>query len=144
MGVTLTVLSLLLEGVLSGVFLCSALVEHAERTLDAPAWIAYKQAKERVFGPVMPVFFGVTLASSILGAALPPLRVGPIAVVLLLAAALAITVSVHLPLNKVFQSWSSMSFSPQWKDDRRRWRDWNWARCALALGAFGVALTVRT
>ncbi|MCW4116393.1 DUF1772 domain-containing protein [Aurantimonas sp. MSK8Z-1] len=135
-------LSVFLEGVLAGVFLCSAMVEQAERALPAPEWIAYKQAKERLFGPVMPAFFGVTLVVAIIAGLVPHVRMGQGASVLLLAIALAITVLVHLPLNREFQTWSASSFPAQWSEGRSRWRNWNWLRCVCAVGAFAVSLSL--
>jgi uncharacterized membrane protein len=131
---------LLLAGVLAGVFLCSAMVEHAERTLGAAEWIAYKQAKERLFGPVMPAFFGLTLVAAVLVALFFQPMPASWGVVALLVAALLVTVIVHLPLNRVFQGWTVASHPADWDDARRRWRNWNWLRCILAVGAF--ALTV--
>ena len=130
---------LFLEGLLAGLFLGSSLVEHAVRRLDATSWIAYKQAKEKLFGPVMPVLFGATLLGAILVAMLgrqPPHMVAAT----LLAAVLVITVRVHLPLNRLFEGWSPEIPPPGWSDARRRWRDWNWFRCALAVFAFAAAL----
>ena len=131
-------LTMFLDGVLAGVFLGSSLVEHAMRHLSAANWIAFKQAKEAVFGPVMPPFFGVgslvTIASAILLSPHLPFAVAAA----FLAGALAITVVVHLPLNKLFQSWSPTAYPIDWNAGRKRWRDWNWLRTLLALIAFGL------
>ncbi|WP_375397576.1 anthrone oxygenase family protein [uncultured Sphingomonas sp.] len=127
------------DGLLAGVFLGSCMVEHAARKLGAAAWIPYKQAKEAVFGPVMPIFFGIGLIVCVVAAVLTG-RAAVIAAALLLVVVLAITAIVHLPLNKLFQTWSPTAFPADWDDSRRRWRDWNWVRGVLAVIAFGATL----
>ena len=129
-----------LNGILAGIFLCSCLVEHAARTLSGSHWIAYKQAKEAVFGPVMPVLFGVVLISSIVVAVMGPHRFAFSTTCVLLILALLITVLIHLPLNKLFQGWSTDALPDGWDHARDRWRKWNWVRCAFAVAAFCATL----
>jgi uncharacterized membrane protein len=131
-----------LQGVLAGVFLGSALVEQAMAVLEAREWVAYKQAKERLFGPVMPAFFGVTLLAGVATLVLAPGTTAGVAVGLLVAA-LVVTVVVHLPLNRVFQSWSPDAAPAGWNGLRARWRSWNWVRCAMAMAAFAVVVPGR-
>ena len=128
-----------LNGLLAGIFIGSCLIEHAMRTLNAPDWIAYKQAKEALFGPVMPVVFAVVLIATVVLAFLGPHRVAFATASLLLVAALLITVAVHLPLNRAFGGWSAEAHPPDWSPARRRWRDWNWVRGGLAVLAFAAA-----
>lgn len=92
--------SLFMDGLIAGTFFCSALVEHAERNLHAAEWIAYKQAKETVFGALMPLLFGITIFLAVSNAWLHgfSLLLTPGAASLVLA--LIITGAVHLPLNK--------------------------------------------
>ena len=128
-------------GVLAGLFLCSCLVEQAMRRLDAESWLAYKQAKERLFGPVMPMIFGAVLAGQFaLAVSAPYHRVIFGLSSAMLGAALVITVTVHLPLNRVFQSWSAASIPASWQHDRQRWQRWNWARCLPTMAAFAAGL----
>jgi len=122
------------SAVLAGMFIGVSMVEHAMRTLPAPDWIAYKQAKERVFGRAMPRIFGAILLLCLATAATWRELETVIAAVLLLIV-LAITVVVHLPLNRRFQDWGSTSYPVNWDADRRRWRDWNMLRALLVVGA---------
>lgn len=133
----------LLDGLLAGIFIGSSMVEHAARVLGASFWIAYKQAKEAVFAPVMPVLFSLGL---IVTAAAAPLQPEPWALAgatALMAVVLGITVRIHLPLNKRFQTWSPQSHPVTWDADRRRWRNWNLVRTALMCVAFLFVLTAR-
>jgi uncharacterized membrane protein len=127
-----------LDGLLAGVFLASALVEQAMAATEASAWLVYKQAKEVVFGAVMPPFMLggilVSLAAAIVGPA--PTRFAVATALLVLA--MAVTVVVHLPLNKRFTAWTVDAMPPDWSDDRRRWRVWNWGRTATVLLAFAA------
>ena len=135
------VIVVLLNGLLAGTFLGSSLVEHSARVLNGPDWLAYKQAKEAVFGPVMPVFFVIVFISSLLIAVLGPQKQAFGITSALLFVALVITVVVHLPLNKQFQGWSTGCLPSGWDRARRRWRNWNWARSACAIAAFTAAVS---
>jgi len=131
---------LFFDGLLAGVFLCSSLIEHAMRTLEAPHWLAYAQAKEKVFGPVMPVFFGIGLLFTIiLGSVMVPHTLPTLAAVLLVAAGI-ITKVVNLPLNARFRSWTAETIPGDWWQDRSRWRTWNVRRTLLAIAAFAALL----
>lgn len=125
---------------MAGIFLCSAMVEHAMRGLTGPEWIAYKQGKERVFGAVMPAAFGGTALVTLAAAILLPLGSGEGVAALLLVGAQAITMIVHLPLNRLLTGWSPAAPPPGWQGARRRWQAWNWARCACAVLAFAVVV----
>lgn len=128
-----------LDAVLAGMFVCASMMEHATRVLNGPQWIAYKQAKEAVFGPAMPVVFGAVLVVAVVAAAV--IRAGGLVVsAALLGVVLVITVLVHVPLNRIFQSWSDQACPSDWDRKRRRWRNWNLARSALSLVALGSAL----
>ena len=128
--------ALAFEGVNAGIFLGSCLIEQAARTLSSSDWLAYKQAKERVFGPVMPAYFGLTLILSIIATVLSDAAVNHALSTLLLTGALIITVAVHLPLNTRFERWQPTTMPGDWDKDRTRWRNWNWVRGLLALMAF--------
>lgn len=139
---TISVTAMLLTGVLVGLFVCSAMIEHAMRRLSAPHWIGYKQAKEAVFGPVMPVLFGIVLLLSITAAvATPTLRAGAAACIM--TAILVITLKVHVPLNSRIQTWNGTEYAVTWDNDRRRWRDWNVARTLLVVLAWGLMVTAK-
>ena len=143
----LTHIAFLLCGLLAGTFLGSTMVEHAARVLTGPQWIAYKQAKEVTFGAVMPGFLAVTMlalvAASVVAASPAATWAFGVAVALL-AVALAITVVVHLPINRFIQSADPAAVAAEWDEQRRRWRQWNLARCALAVLAFACIALVGT
>lgn len=130
-------LSIFLDVALFGLFLASSLVEHAMRNLPQSTWLPYKQAKERVFGPIMPALFGAGLLLSLVAAfvAREHLRFGVAAA--FMVATLVITVAIHLPLNRRFQSWDRHSTPAEWSDLRSRWRNWNWLRTVL-VGAAAI------
>lgn len=132
--------TLFIDGLLAGVFVCSAMVEHAMRTLDAPHWIAYVQAKEKVFGPVMPIFFGIGLVTTIVDAAVSWPHMGLAIAAVALGGAGAITGAVNLPLNALFKTWSATEHPADWAIARTRWRRWTLARTALAVVAFAAVL----
>lgn len=131
--------ALILNGLLAGTFIGSAMMEHAARTLPSSAWIAYKQAKEVTFGAVMPAFLMATIVASAALAISGTTRLAFGIVALLLVAVLAVTVAVHLPINKLIQAGGPGVVPTQWNELRTRWRVWNWARCGLAVAAFLVA-----
>lgn len=129
----------LLDGLLAGVFVGSCMMEHAARRLPAQHWIPYNRAKDALYGPVMPVFFTTTLLVSA-GTAWLTFRVSQAFATALLMAAGAITVRVNLPLNAEFRTWSYPDHPDDWADARRRWRNWNLARCVFAISAFSAAV----
>ena len=131
---------MLANGMLAGIFICSCLIEHAERRLSASHWLAYKQNKEALFGPIMPTIFGGVLSLSLGLAIFSRQHVIFGAAVGFLVIALAITAVVHLPLNRRFQHWSSEEIPADWDDARRRWREWNWLRAAPVVAAAVVSL----
>lgn len=129
----------LLEGLLAGVFVGSCMIEHAARILPAQHWIPYNQAKDALYGPVMPVFFAVTLSASAVATCFKPAMHQSVATAFLLIAGI-VTVCVNVPLNRTFRTWSSSDHPDGWADARRRWQVWNAVRCASAVSAFGVAV----
>ena len=129
----------LVDGLMAGMFVASCMMEHAARNLPAQHWIPYNRAKDSVYGPVMPVLFSTTLLVSLAAALLTFVVSQFIATALLLIAGV-ITTSIHLPLNKRFQTWSCSHHPDDWADARRRWRDWNYVRGMFAVSAFGVAV----
>lgn len=133
-------LAVFLDGLLAGVFLASAMVEHGMRKAGGPVWLEYKQAKEVVFGSVMPSFMLATILASLLGAIAGPGHARFAVTTALLVAALALTVVVHLPLNKAFTTWPTNDPPAAWPKARRRWQTWNWVRTALVVAAFAAAL----
>jgi uncharacterized membrane protein len=137
----LTTACLFENGLLAGLFLGSCMVEHAMRDLGAGNWIAYKQAKERVYGPIMPAFFMGDLALTIVTAIVAPAHWTVGLATILLASSMAITMAVHLPLNRAFGSWSNDAVPITWMALRRRWRDWNWVRSIPVFVAFGLIIS---
>ena len=131
-----------LEGTLAGVHVGSALMEHAARRLSLPDWLAYNHAKGTVYGPTMPVFFGVTLVASIAAASILPDHVGQAIAATLLVAAGIITKVVNLPLNDEFESWSTASYPAGWTTLRARWQSWNLVRSAFVVMAFLATIWV--
>ncbi|WP_155947885.1 DUF1772 domain-containing protein [Rhizobium sp. 2MFCol3.1] len=132
-----------LTGILAGVFVGSAMMEHAARKMDATAWISYNQAKDAVYGPVMPVFFGVTLVVVLVGAVLSGGQVEQVCAALSLFFAGVITGRIHLPLNKVFAGWSASAHPHGWSAPRHRWRAWNLVRTTFAIIAFALTIVGR-
>ena len=136
-------MALLLSGLLAGTFIGSTMVEHAARMLNASNWIAYKQAKEVTFAAVMPASLLLTIvalaAATVAGSATRTSWSFGFAALCLLGV-LVITVVVHLPINKFIQAASQDLIPAAWDEQRRRWRGWNLARCALAILAFALAL----
>ena len=136
----MTPVVLLTDGLLAGMFIGSSLVEHAARTMSAAPWIAYKHAKERVFAPVMPIVFNLALLITIAAAVLLPGHWLLAVAAVLLAVVLGVTVKIHLPLNKMFQSWSAEAHPVTWDAGRARWRNWNIGRAVLVVAAFGLVV----
>lgn len=125
-----------LVGTLAGVHIGSAMMEHAARRLSVRDWLPYNHAKGTVYGPSMPVFFGATLVLLIAAAAiLPDHLVLGLAAILLVVAGI-ITKAVNLPLNDIFDSWSTTSYPDDSMTLRARWQTWNLLRCAFAVMAF--------
>lgn len=89
----------------------------------------------------MPPFFGLALIVTIAAAIVARGGLASWGAVVLLGITLAITVIVHLPLNKRIQSWSPASPDVDWMIVRQRWRRWNWVRCGLAVLAFALVVS---
>jgi uncharacterized membrane protein len=132
-------LAVFLDGLMAGVVLGSALVEQSARSLPAEGWIRYKQAKERVFGPVMPFLLAAAVAASSV-AAFGSTRAAFCIATLLLLLLLAVTVVVHIPLNQAIEAFPPSVPPTDWIGARDRWRSWNWARATAAVAAFGAAV----
>lgn len=133
-------LAVLLDGLLAGVFVASAMVEHAVRNTRGPFWLEYKQAKEIVFGAVMPPFMLAAIVATLIAAIVGPGHVRFAIATGVLVAALALTVVVHLPLNKAFMTWSPADPPAEWTAARARWRTWNWVRTAMVIVAFAATV----
>ena len=130
--------TVIIDGLLAGVFVCSAMVEHAMRTLDAPNWLAYVHAKEKVFGPVMPIFFLAGLVATVVTAVISATHQSATIAALALGGAGVITGAVNLPLNARFKVWSTADHPPGWALQRARWQRWTVFRTILAVVAFAA------
>lgn len=133
-------LATFLDGIMAGVVLGSALVEQSARALPANGWIGYKQAKERLFGPVMPPILIAAIAASAAAAIRLPAHAAFAAAALFLILLLIITALVHAPLNRAIGTFSSSAPPDGWTRTRDRWRRWNWARAMAAGAAFASAV----
>ncbi|HEX7667717.1 MAG TPA: DUF1772 domain-containing protein [Polyangiaceae bacterium] len=130
----------LLDGLLAGLFIGSSMVEHGARAFTPSVYIPYKHAKEAVFGPVMPVAFNLCLVLTAIAAFVTPSHLTFGVAAALMTLVMTITITIHLPLNKTFQSWSPDVYPVTWKEGRARWRNWNLVRAAFVIAAFGLVL----
>lgn len=133
-------LALFAEGTIAGVHIGSAMMEHAAARLSVGHWLAYNHAKGRIYGPVMPVYFALTL---IIALVVPFIaHYGPLqwlAVGCLFMSGV-ITKAINLPLNALFETWTEDAHPIGWADDRRRWRQWTDVRTILTVAAFAFTL----
>jgi uncharacterized membrane protein len=127
-----------LGGLLAGIFVGSGLVEHAVSSLPAISWVRYRQAKERVFGRVMPPMLFAAILASAIGAILTTHRAALGCATLLLVAVLAVTLKIHLPLNHAIDAYLPEAPPDDWGTARTSWRRWHWVRTVLAVAAFAV------
>ena len=128
--------TLVVDGLVSGIFIGSALVEHAARVLPFGHWTAYRQAKERVFGAVMPPLMVVAIALPGVAALTSSNGLLYAAAVALLLAALLVTVAVHLPLNRQVMGYAVEAPPADWVAVRQRWQRGNWVRTMFAIAGF--------
>ena len=135
--------ALCIDGLLAGVFLGSGLMEQAAKSLDARTWIRYKQAKERVFGRVMPPFLLSAIGASAAATLLPHRNLAFSVTALLLIVVMVITLVIHLPLNRAVDATSPDDVETEWHRMRDRWRCWHWVRTVAAAAGFITATFLR-
>ena len=118
------------------------------KRLDGPHYARYHQEIDREFARAMPVVGQASLVASVATVAVSqePRRRALAALALACnAAAVAVTVTREVPLNKQVQSWSAEAPPDEWRAMRERWFMGHRARTALSVVGLGclIAATVR-
>jgi uncharacterized membrane protein len=129
-----------LNGLMAGIMVASALIEQSAKALPADSWVRYKQAKERVFGRVMPPLLLSAIVASLAAAVFQRHGCAFGAAALLLVILLAVTLIVHAPLNRAVDAFFLDPPPGSWVQARDRWRRWNLARVAAAAAAFAATI----
>lgn len=137
--------STLVVGLYAGGVLFFSLAPSVGR-LPAASYVPYWQALNADYARAMPPLLLLGLALLLVTCALQ-FRHGrlnfclTVAATILIAAAIALTVTQLEPLNQLANNWSVDRLPGDWKDIRGRWWDLHTVRTALAVCAF-VALLV--
>jgi hypothetical protein len=135
----MALLSVILTGLLAGsLFMGTFGVKRAVAQLDDPAALRVRHNLIRSLRVVMPILMVLTVGSSIgeaaisFGAARSSAMVGAGAAL----AVLAVTLSVHSPLNRVFLRWRPEAIPANGQALVGRWNRWDSIRFVLAVAAF--------
>ncbi|GJG89313.1 hypothetical protein tb265_44940 [Gemmatimonadetes bacterium T265] len=132
--------AVIVVGLMAGIVFGTGLAQYSARVLPASAWVARHQAEDALFGAVMPIVWPLTVAVLAAAAAAARGARAPFAVAaVLFAAALAVTVTREVPLNRVVQSWAAAAPPPEWTAVRDRWLVGHLARTLLTAGGFALA-----
>jgi Domain of unknown function (DUF1772) len=135
----MSLLSVILTGLLAG-SLCMGTfgVRRAVAQLDDAAALRVRHNLIRTLRIAMPILMSLTVGSTIGGAAFSSGRARYWAMVGAGAAlaVLAISLSVHSPLNRVFLRWSPEAIPANGSALIGRWNRWDSVRVGLALLAF--------
>lgn len=120
--------AVLLLGTSAGVHVCGvAALNPALRALDAPTYVAAKQAADRHFPALMTPLtlagLGALLAQTVLGAIDDQALVAALAAVALLAAVTALVAVLRgdLPINQRMAAWTRDDPPADWTTWRSRW-----------------------
>ncbi len=140
--------SLALTAVISGIYVRDVISYPGVRRLDGPHYARYHQELDREFARVMPLVGRASLVASVATVAVPqePRRRALAALALgCNVAAVAVTVTHEVPLNRQVQSWSAEAPPDDWTDLRDRWFAGHRLRTALGLAGLGclIAATIR-
>lgn len=133
-------IGLVLNFILAAMLLGACLLDLYARRLEGSHWVAFRRLMEAILGPFMPVLFDVVVLASLSIAVLGSHHLAFAEATALLACAFLITLRVNVPLNRAVEGWSHGRLPPDWNSARIRRRNWNWARCALGVAAFGVTV----
>jgi hypothetical protein len=135
----MSLLTLVFTGLLAGsLFMGTFGVKRAVAQLDAPSALRVRHNLIRSLRVLMPILMILTVGSTIGEAVLRSASerfaaiVGAVAAV----AVLAVTLSVHSPLNRVFLRWTPEGIPANGPALIVRWNFWDSVRVGLALAAF--------
>jgi uncharacterized membrane protein len=142
MNCLLAAAAVFVDGIVAGIFVGSAMVEHTAAALPGSAWTAYRQNKERLFGRVMPPLMVAAILLPAARTLYPPGQVQPwfLAAAGLMFGALAVTVIRHIPLNRAIDRFPVSDPPENWRDFRARWQSGHWLRTMLTIGGFFAAV----
>lgn len=138
-------LALLGGGVTAGVLFCVALsIVPAFRALPPDRYVELHRLIGRRYDPVMPVtVLSTTLLDLVLAAVaeLPLQRLLFAVGAVLTLGVSAVSHLANVPINRVVKGIGPGGPPADWRDPRRRWRNWNLLRTGLALAALLVSAT---
>jgi hypothetical protein len=134
---SIEILSLILTGLLAGVYLGGALSDARISDLSAQAFTETHQARDVVMRRAMPPFVLATIAC-VAGSALlaPETRVGRLAVVALLVLDTLVALRLQIPINRRIATWRPGNPPDDWARWRDRWRVGHLVRTMFGLGGF--------
>jgi uncharacterized membrane protein len=142
MNCLLAAAAVFVDGIVAGIFVGSAMVEHTAAALPGSAWTAYRHNKERLFGRVMPPLMVAAIVLPAARSLYPPGRFQPwfLAAAGLMIAALAVTLVRHIPLNRTIDRFAVSDPPENWRIIRARWQSGHLLRTMLTIGAFFAAV----
>lgn len=139
---TIAVVAVIASGAVAGLMYGVSLAAYADGNLPKEAWVRQQQAKDKVYGRVMPPV-SVSTAVSLTGAAVLSrgrARRWFAAGALFAVTSNMLTVGKEVPLNKVIVSWDPESAPPNWTDVRAQWYSNHILRAVPAALSFGCAV----
>jgi uncharacterized membrane protein len=117
--------------------------------LPGPAYTRYWQALNVDYGLAMPILL-MTSIVLVLVATVLSYQHGRLIFVLsalallLIVLAVALTLTIMEPLNRLADTWNPDQLPTDWEQVRQRWLAWHTVRTVLAVGAFAALLSAHT
>jgi uncharacterized membrane protein len=120
---TVTVIAVVLVGLIAGLMIGTGMDQYTHRQLAMTPWVVEHQVMDALFRRVLPTWWNITALLLVVSAFVSqgsPRRLFAIAAVLMIAA-LIVTVSVEVPMNRTIASWDISAPPANWAAIRDRW-----------------------
>jgi Domain of unknown function (DUF1772) len=142
MGGVLRLMAVVISGLLAGQMLAIGLANLANRVQPEAEWTRRFQVENGLFTKTMPVALMGPLLASVICCFLAdgPGRALFIAATAMMSVVLAITLTANVPINNQVASWKVGAAPVTWARVRDRWLAFHWARTAIGLVSFVLAV----
>jgi hypothetical protein len=141
-AVVLMVIAVVTSGLIAGQMLAIGLANLADRGQPEAEWTRRFQFENALFTKTMPVALMVPLLASVICCFLADgsgraLFIGATA---MMSVVLAITLTANVPINNQVASWKASAAPVTWTRVRDRWLVFHWARTAIGIVSFVLAV----
>ena len=141
-GVVLALMAVVTSGLIAGQMLAIGLANQANRGQPEAEWTRRFQFENALFTKTMPIALMAPLLASVICCFLTDGsgRALFIASTATMSVVLAITMTVNVPINNQVASWKVGAAPVTWTRVRDRWLTFHWARTAIGIVSFVLAV----